>query len=251
MIVGGPEREANWLNLAPDATHMMFRQYIADDRVQKLYDITVERIDEPESLPTAAEMQEELAEKLTNASGFIRHMAEPYIKISRGTLARPNEMLPLSPEARGALGANSANAYWLGSWDLDETEALLIEFTPVPAEYWSLVAHNTWIQALPQTQMQMQLNMLEASRDEDGKVRFVVSHSDPGYANWLSTGDLRRGFLALRVTNKQGEENVAAHKVTLDELAAEMPDNSPMVSSDERRLAVETKRRQILTRYGR
>ena len=76
-------------------------------------------------------MQEELAEKLTNASGFIRHLAEPYIKITRATLARPNEMLPLSPEARGALGANSANAYWLGSWDLDESEALLTEFTPV------------------------------------------------------------------------------------------------------------------------
>ena len=149
------------------------------------------------------------------------------------------------------MGANEANAFWIGSWDLGPEEALVLELTPVEAQYWSVKGHNAWFQALPQTKTPMQVNMLEAAYDSDGKVRFVVSEKDPGYANWISTGGLRLGILVMRMNNKVGEESVTSQVVKMSELAKVMPDDSPRVTPKERAAAMDIKRRQILSRYGR
>ena len=251
LIIGGPERDSNWVALSPEASHMMFRQYISDDRREQLYDITIKRIDQPAPEVVAADTPEELSKKLQNAAGFVRHLAEAFVPTSQASFQQVNKLITLSPEERAARGASEANACWIGSWDLGPEEALVLELTPVEAQYWSVKGHNAWFQALPQTKTPMQVNMLEAAYDSDGKVRFVVSEKDPGYANWISTGGLRLGILVMRMNNKVGEESVTSQVVKMSELAKVMPDDSPRVTPKERAAAMDIKRRQILSRYGR
>jgi hypothetical protein len=251
LIVGGPKRGGNWLPLAPNATHMMFRQYMADDKLQKSYDISIKRIDQPLTMADASDTPEALAQKLANASGFAKHLAEAFLKTTCASLAQVNTITQLPPEERAALGANEANSFWFGSWDMRPDQALLIELTPVPAQYWSIKGHNIWYQALPQASLQMQVNMMDAVTDRDGKVRVIVSERDPGYPNWIATGGLRQGVLVSRWNNKKGQEELAARLVEIADLPGLMPADSVTVSLEERRARMEIVRRQVLDRYGR
>jgi hypothetical protein len=53
------------------------------------------------------------------------------------------------------------------------------------------------------------------------------------------------------MNNKVGEESVTSQVVKMSELAKVMPDDSPRVTPKERAAAMDIKRRQILSRYGR
>lgn len=251
LIVGGPEKDSNYLPLAPNATHMMFRQYMADDKLQKSYDISIERIDQPLTMAVASDAPEALAKKLKNATGFAKHLAGAFLNTTRASLALVNTLTQLPPEERAALGANEANAFWFGSWDMGPDQALLIEITPVPAQYWSIKGHNIWYQALPQAALQMQVNMMDAVPDADGKVRVIVSESDSGYANWIATGGLRQGILVSRWNNKEGQEDLVTRLVKLSELPDLMPKDSAKISPETRTTQMQFKRRQVLDRYGR
>ncbi len=45
---------------------------------------------------------------------------------------------------------------------------------------------------------QATLNCHSAQLDDDGGVRFVIAHHDPGVANWLDTAGHTRGTVGVR-----------------------------------------------------
>lgn len=251
LFLGGPKRNGNWMALTPDITHLMARQYIADDSRQRPYALRIDRIDTPPSVPEESDTPRALAKKLRNATGFVKLLASSYLVTSRQAMESRNKLKPLSPEDRAALGASLDNNYYRGSWDLGADEALLIEITPTQAVYWSVSACNFWLQALPQASSPSEINNLDAVKDSDGKIRVVVSNRDPGYANWLATDGLKLGILVARWTLRKGEEHIVTRKVAFNELPSLMPKDSKRLTAAERQAQLQTLRTRVLTRYGR
>jgi hypothetical protein len=251
LILGGPQRDGNYLPMSADITHLMARQYIVDDSKQRLYQLRIDRIDQPLTVPAESDTPEQLSKKLANAVGFVRKLTTSYLDLSRYASTNRDDLKPMPVKMKAALGASELNNYYIGSWDLGPDEALLIEITPTQAAYWSVAAHNFWFQGLPHSAIPEEINMTEAVPDGDGKIRIIVSHSDPGYVNWISTGGLKIGSLVSRWNLRQGEEQIKTQKVRVADLRSKMPADSLVLSAEERQKQLETIRTRVLTRYRR
>ncbi|MEP5569147.1 MAG: hypothetical protein ABJN62_15010 [Halioglobus sp.] len=108
-----------------------------------------------------------------------------------------------APNALGLAtgGGQSTNIYAGGVYLLKEDEALLIESTvPVPPSFMGFHLANLWGESLDFESYQSNLNGHMLEQDEDGAYRWVVSHQNPGIANWVDTTGLPHGYLTIRWT---------------------------------------------------
>ena len=141
--------------------------------------------------------------------------------------------------------------YYSGSWDLGPDEALVFELKPVKAKYWSVTGTNFWNQALSATDIPGEINNYGAVTDPDGKIRILITHNDPGYANWISTGGLKVGNINIRFNFLKEEEKVTCKKVRVSDLETVMAPNSVKVTPEEREKQLRKIRMGVLDRYNR
>ena len=85
-----------------------------------------------------------------------------------------------------------------GYFDLAPDEALVVEVTPPECDYWMIALHNHWMETLDYTHHQITLNSRSSVLEDDGSVRWVVAHEDPGVPNWLDTAGHQRGTVGVR-----------------------------------------------------
>ena len=79
--------------------------------------------------------------------------------------------------------------------ELDENQALVVEFDQPQATYWSIQTYMFhWLAPLDFRNRVTSLNDTQVHVDDDGKVRVVISHQDPGVQNWLDASGLREGL---------------------------------------------------------
>ncbi|MGY4711745.1 Ig-like domain-containing protein [Mycolicibacterium sp. CBM1] len=85
-----------------------------------------------------------------------------------------------------------------GYFQLADDEALVLTIDPGRARYFSVPVTNDWTITDNYWDQQTSLNMSQAVANADGTYTIVVSPTDPGYANWVSTGGLNQGTIAIR-----------------------------------------------------
>ncbi len=111
-----------------------------------------------------------------------------YMNIPVNTMVAPR----LTP---GGLATQYSSA---GHFDLTPDQALVITLPVTDAPYLGFQLGSLWYVSLDYINHQTSLNGTQAQADPDGKIRIVVSQSDPGVANWVETLGHRRGFLQFR-----------------------------------------------------
>ena len=119
-----------------------------------------------------------------------------------------------------------------GSWELGEDEALVIEVTPPEALYWSVSLGNHWWETIDYANRQSSLNGHQASLDDDGVFRAVVSHTDPGVANWLDTAGNRQGPMIFRWVRAQGAPVPTTRVVSVAKIDAALPAHTALRRPD-------------------
>ena len=77
-------------------------------------------------------------------------------------------------------------------------EALVVEVEPPQGLYWSYSIGNPWWETIDYGRHQSSLNGHQAVIDDDGVLRVVIAHHDPGIANWLDTAGHSEGPIILR-----------------------------------------------------
>jgi hypothetical protein len=101
--------------------------------------------------------------------------------------------------ATAASGGADNIAYGNCMWELDADQALLITTEVPDADYWAFTLHTLgWLESGDFAERQTSLNHTQAHVDDDGMVRIVVAHRDPGIANWIDTEGRERGMLVYR-----------------------------------------------------
>ncbi len=148
-------------------------------------------------------------------------------------------------------GGSPDNLYSGGYFDLKDDEALLIELTPVEAAYWAAQLGNIWFQSLDYQQAQTSLNSEQIVLDKDGKLRLIVAHQDPGYANWLDTNGRQEGVIYMRWNRaKTQPEAIATRVVKIAELEKYMPANAARVTAEARAQVMDKRYRAVARRFA-
>lgn len=152
-------------------------------------------------------------------------------------------------------GGQSTNLYAGGVYRLEPGEALLVE-AAVPVEPLFLGVHlsNLWGESLDFESYQSSLNRVQTRVGADGVYRWVVSHTDPGVANWLDTTGLDHGFVTFRASYAQPPEQslwprLSARKVTLAELEQHLPADAARSTPQQRKQDILMRHRHVQRRY--
>ena len=157
--------------------------------------------------------------------------------------------------ARETGGGQSTNIYAGGVYELEQAEALVVESrVKVPPQYIGFHLSNLWGESHDFANHQSSLNGMQMEIDQDGVLRWVVAHRDPGVPNWVDTTGHREGYLVSRwayskTPPKQDWPTVFAKKVPFAEIRKHLPEELREVTPDERRECIRERQLHIQSRY--
>ncbi len=252
---------------AVGATKLYVREIFGDwDREHSL-DMQITRVGN-EGMHPQARTAEQTAEQLRDIgsklegnirfwNAFYGFLLDPFEKApQRGPFhLRRNEILPPRQAGLSTGGGQATNLFGGGLFDLAPDEALIAEVTLVEEPvYVGMHLSDYWGQSLDYANRLTSINQEQAHRDEDGCLRYVISHRDPGVPNWLDTTEHPSGYITLRTTFPQlpsgdRQPTVSCRVVPFDQIADALPDDTPRVTEAARRVQIAARQRHAARRY--
>ena len=188
--------DGRWVPVPEDASAIVVREYVADRATEQLCQLSIEPLDPPGMPPLPSDAG--LAEQLTAMGWTIAKLATLHRTIKPELLGQPNQLLTAEAADLGDAETTPDNLYMIGTFRLDEGEALVLDLTPPDTRYWSVTLENIWHECIDHRRRRSSLTNAHAVREADGTVRVVIAATDPGQPNWLDTGRRHRGFVLLR-----------------------------------------------------
>jgi hypothetical protein len=148
-------------------------------------------------------------------------------------------------EVKDSLIGSRSTVYVPAVFRLEPDQAILIEWDVPVSAYWSFQLGDVWSRPLDYLHHQTDLNLNRATVDADGKVRVVVSLSDPGYANWLDPCGRREGTIVMRNYRSPADTTVPDLRVVpLAELANLLPADTARCTPEQRADALARRRKE-------
>lgn len=228
LVLGGPERERNWIPLPDDTQHLAIRETFYDKSAQRGVQLSIERLGNP--VPPPQLSPGEYAEKLELAASFMLFAAEVSIGMYAGSHANMNGFSGgagadhvESGDDEVASHCNTEMVYMGGHWKLQPGEALEVIVHPSrhgEPLYWGLTLVNPWCESYDYRFAHPCTNNHQAKREDDGSWRLVIAPQDPGLpvGNWLDTGGRLEGYMLLRWVLTPLPPAPQCRVITLEEL---------------------------------
>jgi hypothetical protein len=188
--------ESSWLEVPPDASAIVVREYIADRAAEVVAALAIEPLEavRPPRLPT----DETIALQLTSMAWTIAKLVTLHRTIKPELLGQPNQLLTAQASDLGSADTTPDNLYMIGTFRLAEGDALVLDIDPPDSRYWSVKLENIWHECIDPRRRRSSITNAGAVAAEDGPVRIEISATDTGSPNWLDTGGRHRGFVILR-----------------------------------------------------
>jgi len=192
-----------WLALEPDAVCAITRDYLEDPEHGRRMEWHIEAIGGD---PDGWKLDDaELARRLRATRTWVEEQAQ----IVPVILADPNTMADPYPVPQQTFGWAAGDAsYAMGSFDLAEDEAMVIEGTSPENAFWNCCLWNellhTFDYAYARTpdagdgSGRVSINGSQLTLEADGSWRIIVSEQDPGVPNWLWTQGHHHGLVWFR-----------------------------------------------------
>jgi hypothetical protein len=249
IMLSAAPHDGNWIPLDAGATMLVIRHFFYDWEHEVPATVSIEplsgRARTVQSTP--GDPRPGLARQIIALGDFLEDNLRFFMDLAHPEV--PNTFLP--PFDGSAMGAAAENRPVIGSWRLASDEALIIEVTPPEGVYWSFSLGNTWWETIDYGNRQSSLNGHQAVPDDDGKVRVVVAHEDPGIANWLDTARHSEGAIILRCVRTDTAPTPTTRVVPWRRLAHELPVTTRRVSPRERADVIDGRRRAVSRRFRR
>lgn len=248
QIVLSPERhDGNWIAMHPQGRLLTIRIYQSDWEHDAAPVFHIERIGhegEPKPALTAADLTRALDRSATwveKSAGYWNAYTQAGWKHST-----PNQINAASSPKGGADNILYGSCFF----ELGEDEALVITTDAPDAAYWGFCLHTLgWLESGDFADRQTSLNDHQLTFDNDGRVRVVLAHQDPGCPNWLDTEQRPRGLLVFRWVWSKSNPLPCAQKVRLCEVGDALPANHPRVSAEQRRQQLARRREAAWNRF--
>jgi hypothetical protein len=197
----GPPRSdppAGYFTLGPGSAMLVVREVYSDWTAERRGTLRIQRADKIGEAPPAPD--EALLAKRYGVAGKIllsrlrTFLAFPewyYLKEPVNTMTPPRR-------TPGGLASQFSSA---GHLDLNPDQAMIVTVPDAGrslAPYQGIQLGSMWYISLDYINHQTSLTADQARRDPDGKLRFVITETNPGVANWLELTGRRRGYVQIR-----------------------------------------------------
>jgi hypothetical protein len=234
LIVGGPERPANWLPSTPGSRKLFIREAF-DAWSDTPTSLTIERIGMATPRPRANAAR--MIDAMSWAGEFLGDMMidwpEHSWRSSRGLVdpEHPNRFPGLiantsADEKRGRTAAHMI-------WALAPDQALIVELID-PDGFWLLNLGGVFGASYDFLYRPVSYTPSRSTVDQDGSVRFVLAPTDPGVHNWLDTQGFPAGNLTYRNLTSRRTPEFRTQLIGANEVMRHLPSGTTTVSPEER-----------------
>lgn len=242
----------NHLQLPTDnplaGTQLLIRTTVSDYSTETPMSLAIQRVSGPPdtSTPPTTDQLAARAVALINQGSlsFNQFIRQATVNLATGQLKPPNTFA--QPSQSG--GQTLATQYQsVGYFQLADNEALVITVHPGKAAYFVVPVTNDWAVTYDHTNQQTSLNNAQSVANPNGSYTIVVSPTDPGVANWVSTGvvslngqadTVNQGTMFIRFQaldpNSTVLPTISTYVVTLDQLSTALPPTTKYVTTAER-----------------
>lgn len=196
ISVGCEKKGKNWLPMEPDTGMVIVRQTFGDRRKEIPAELHIERVG-GDGLPSPL-TPKAVDEGLTTTSQLVAGVSLLFSKWAKDFKKHTNELPMMDPERSNRAGGDPKIIYYHSYWNVGPEETLVIEVTPPECEHWNFQLNNHWMESLDYRYFTIHVNKQTASYREDGSVRIVVAHADPGCDNWINTVGHTCGTMCFR-----------------------------------------------------
>jgi hypothetical protein len=198
IIVSRNQQPGNWLPMGEGANSITVRQTFQDRVNEQRAELKIERLgardDRPEPLTA-----EKLQRGLMGAVMFVQGSAQLFENWAESFVPATNQLPPADQDYCQSIGGDPNIFYFHSAWELADDEVLIIEAPEIPAcQTWNFQLDNWWMESLDYRHHTIHVNKHTAHYEDDGSVRLVVSHSDPGVPNWIETAGHNMGTMCWR-----------------------------------------------------
>ncbi|MBX7434582.1 DUF1214 domain-containing protein [Mycobacterium sp. Y57] len=247
-ILSADEHNGNWLRLAGDHPVLTVRNFLYDWDTEEPASLRIERIGaEVGPMDRPVEPDVSVSRQLVALGDFVHDNLKFFLDF--GAMPQANGFIP--PMDMTEIGAAAENRPVIGRFELQPDEALILELDPPRGVYWSISLGNPWLETINYGRHQSSLNGHQTVIDADGLVRFVISATDPGVANWLDTAGHSNGAMLLRCVRTDTAPVPKTRVVPVDAVLAALPADTAMTTSDERANVIAARRRAVHERFYR
>ena len=251
LWIGPDRRSGNWLASQPGSDTIIVRQFFSDWDNERHASFDIERVS---PIPADASPDvlvatpDRVARQLAALATWLEANVKFWIDVEvMGQMGFHNSFDEASVKSEAGGAIENINAW--GHYDLGPEEAMIIEVAPAPALYWSVHAGNFWWESLDYATRHTSINDHQAVLDDDGVFRAVVAHHDPGAPNWLDTMGHTKGPLLFRWVVADHGPNASTRIVAFDQIRANLPPSTPIVSPEERTETIARRRVAVQRRF--
>lgn len=196
IILSKEKKGKNWLKIEDETSLVMVRQTFFDRSKEIPSDIRIEKIG---SSGKPKPINPEMIDKgLKTAALFTAGAPMLFSKWAKGFQKHTNKLPKFDLAKSNAAGGDANIIYHHSHWKLDEDEALVINVKPPECDSWNFQLNNYWMESLDYRYFNICISKGNAVYNDDGSVRIIVSHKDPGLPNWIETCGHNEGTMCWR-----------------------------------------------------
>jgi hypothetical protein len=214
LTVGGPPQARGWLPLTADASRITVRHYWEQRESPHTppapsLGLTIDLLDGEVPSAPPAPTDESVARAVRRMAAYVRGRTidlmpkpgegEPQAFVSR----EPHVFPPPVPPGSHALAAADA-AYAMAPYLLGPDDALVMALRWPDCRCANVSLWTRQLQTFDYLRGRVSLNRAQTVADDDGRVRIVIAHRDPGMPNWLSTEGRPFGMVFWRFFLPEG-----------------------------------------------
>ncbi|MBW1884343.1 MAG: hypothetical protein JRJ58_12485 [Deltaproteobacteria bacterium] len=197
-LTRGDPGDAQHVDTTHGVSSILVRQYIGDRGREELASYEIEVLDPERGAAVPYVTDAEIARAILGTRWAFTSLSTLHRTVMPELLDHPNRFVAANSDDFGADISGSDNLYMLGSYQVDEDEALIIETDPLDVSYWNLAVESRWHESVDYMSRRTHRTLEDVVVDPDGKLRFVLAHGRTPHPNWLDTGGNREGFLTFR-----------------------------------------------------
>ncbi len=181
-----------WIRLEPDAVAIITRDYLADPvhGARASWEITTTGA--PQSY---REDDADLARRFRAALTWLRQQAA-MVPLALGEPNNIDEPYPVPTTTFGWAAGDAA--YAMGSFVLDDGQALVLRGRSPDCAFWNVCLWNPFLHTYNYDYERVTINGEQVRYEEDGSWTIVIASTDPGHPNWISTAGHTKGRIWIR-----------------------------------------------------